>query len=296
MSLNPAFHFAAYLEPFPEGEDFLIKSDSGEAIEAPFSAIMSTDDRDGQGDEVDQDGLEVEQFVKSGKFNYEHGRGAAYVIGYPVSAEKVTLEGGRKATRVHGRLYLTKKLGLETYETMKAMSKSSGGRRMGLSVEGPVLQRDPVNRRRIVRSRVTNCAITDNPANTFARVDMVKSLTRQGYMLKAESGEFDEPKEDEDEDLPTPEDKEGDTPKAAEDPGQQAVEKEAEVELGSPEPVSDDAADDPGSAIVAALPEKPKLSVGDIALLVMQAMPDAEHREIISLAQAIAALANQTGL
>lgn len=273
MALTPSFHLSAYFEDLPEGEDFLIKSDSGEPIEAPFSAIMSTEDRDGQGDEVDQDGLEVEQFIKSGKFNYEHGKGPAYVIGYPISAEKTTLDNGKKATRVHGRLYLTKKLGRETYETMRAMSKSAGDRRMGLSVEGPVLQRDPANRRRIVRSRVTNCAITDNPANPFARVDMVKSLQRQGWMLKAESGEFEEPEEEEEEEGLAPPEPE------AEAPPEPEPEPEMEAPAPEPEPELD-------------LPPAPRmLSAGDIALVLLQHLPDTEHHKIVSLARAIEALA-----
>lgn len=292
MPLKPVFHIAAFLEDFPEGEDFLIKSESGEAIEAPFSAIMSTNAEDGQGEVVDQSGLDVDYFVKSGKFNYEHGRGAAYNIGYPVSAEKVKLDNGLDATRVHGRIYLTKELGRQTYETMRAMSKSASGRRIGLSVEGPVLQRDPANRKRIVRSRVTACAITDNPANPFARVDMVKSLSRQGYMLKAESGEFGEPEEEEEEDA-------GMQP--PESPEEEKNEELAEKEMGSPEPVSEQPmpTDEPLPDLAAVLPDPEggkKLSAGDVALLIMQAMPDAEHREIASLAQAIVSLANTSGL
>lgn len=281
MALTPSFHLSAYFEDLPEGEDFLIKSDSGEPIEAPFSAIMSTEDRDGQGDEVDQDGLEVEQFIKSGKFNYEHGKGAAYVIGYPVSAEKTTLENGKKATRVHGRLYLTKKLGRETYETMRAMSKSAGDRRMGLSVEGPVLKRDPVNRRRIVKSRVTNCAITDNPANPFARVDMVKSLQRHGWMLKAEDGEFEEPEEEEEEGLEPPEPEVDAPPALTDDAPPPALPEDAGVEMPLP-PV------DAGLE----MPPPRTLTAGDIALVLLQFLPETEHNQIVSLARAIEALAN----
>jgi len=264
---SPVFQLFALIDDLPEGEEYMIKNDAGEVVEAPFSAIISTDDQDGQGDVVDQDGLETEYFTKSGKLNYEHLKGAAGVIGYPISTERVTLEGGRKATRMHGRIYLHKTLGRETYETMRAMHKSAGDRRMGCSVEGPVLKRQG---KRIVKSRVTNVALTSDPANFHARVDMVKSLTAKGYKEKEEAGEFEEPEEEElDEAVGAKEDPAPETP----EPG---VEEPPVVE----EPP--------------APPQTPQASVAEVAILLMQKMQDQDLRpeQALELARALIAIVN----
>lgn len=294
------FHYFAHIEDFPEDGEYLIKNAEGEPVEAEFSTIISSEHKDQQNDIVDQQGMDMSAFMRKGMFNYEH---SATKIGYPVSYERCTLD-GLPATRVKGRLYLTTKRGRETHELMRAMSKSAGARRMGCSVEGPIFARDPKDKSRITKSRVEHVAITLDPANTKAQIEMVKHMCKAAGLKEKDDDTFEEPEEDnelesmvEDEaedtekddasmpDLPGIADKGGDKP-GADKPGGMGEPGAAPAMPDLPDmPALPDA---PAADLGMPLPSpEPMVSAADITLLLMRKIPDLDIRQAEDLARAI---------
>jgi len=102
------------------------------------------------------------------------------VLGHVDRVFKTTLRGA-PATGMEGVLYLHKPKARETYETAVAMSKAGTARRIGFSVEGGVVARNAVDRRRIEKSKVLNVAVTAHPVMADARLEVLaKSLAAAG--------------------------------------------------------------------------------------------------------------------
>lgn len=153
---------------------------------ARFVSLVSATGNDFQTEWMDQDGLDWSYWKKSGFFNWEHQPGAENLLGYPDnSVECVTRckdAEGNPATRVVGCLLLGTDekphvKGRGIYQTAMALQASGSGRQIGCSVEGPVIERDPRNARRILKAQVRAIAITTNPVRDTCRFEIVKSLT-----------------------------------------------------------------------------------------------------------------------
>ena len=93
-----------------------------------IAGIVSTDDMDFEGEKINQSGLDWSYFLKNGWFNHEHRPGPEAVLGHPTKIEKVD----EHKTRVEGKLYLSKPLAKECYDTAVAMQKAGGERCLGL--------------------------------------------------------------------------------------------------------------------------------------------------------------------
>lgn len=140
-----------------------------EPTQAAIGGICSTDDLDFEGESIAQDGLDWSYFLRHGWFNHEHEQGPSAVLGHPIKIEPVD----DKRTRVEGVIYLAKDLGKRIYETALAMAKAGGGRSLGFSIEGQVLQRDPTNPKRVLKARVLNVAITSAPVNPHTNLELI---------------------------------------------------------------------------------------------------------------------------
>ena len=136
---------------------------------AMIGGVCSTRDMDLEGEVIEQDGLDWSYFLANGWFNHEHQQGPSAVLGHPVKVEPIDDE----RTRVEGVLYLDKQLGRDIYETAQAMKKAGGDRSLGFSVEGQVLLRDPSNKKRVLKARVLNVAITAHPVNPHTNLELI---------------------------------------------------------------------------------------------------------------------------
>ena len=144
-------------------------ADADAPTKAIIGGICSTRDMDLEGEVIEQDGLDWSYFLANGWFNHEHEQGPSAVLGHPVKIEPVDNE----RTRVEGVLYLDKKLGRDVFETAQAMKKAGGERSLGFSVEGQVLLRDPQNKKRVLKARVLNVAITAMPVNPHTNLELI---------------------------------------------------------------------------------------------------------------------------
>jgi hypothetical protein len=89
---------------------------------------------------------------------------AMNIIGEPLEIEHTEIN-GVPTTLVKGELYLTDPVGKAVYEKAVAMRKAGGQRRLGMSIEGRVLERDGGT---IKRSDVRSIAISPQPRNKDA--------------------------------------------------------------------------------------------------------------------------------
>lgn len=137
-----------------------------------IGGIVSSETLDQQSETLDQDGVDWSYFLDKGWFNYEHQSGPDNVLGHPERVTRID-HGGKPATRVEGVLYLAKARAKEIYETAQAMAKAGGGRRLGFSVEGQVVERDAKDKTKIRKSKVLNVAITAHPVHPDARLEVL---------------------------------------------------------------------------------------------------------------------------
>lgn len=154
----------------------LEKSKNAEGDEEwSIKGIASTPDADLQGEVVDQNGLDI-SLLKAGRglFNVDHQKGPENVIGQIEDADFVTHE-GKKALLVKGYLFKHQDRAKAFYNILKSLKKSTGPR-VHMSIEGKILQRDPINREVIRKARIDKVALTLDPVNPYTYVDLAKSL------------------------------------------------------------------------------------------------------------------------
>lgn len=144
------------------------KSDDGEWV---VEGIASTASRDRQGEVILQDGIDPTP-IDEGRayFNWDHNRGPENILG-PIDSYK-RADGN---FIVKGRLFKNHNKAKAVQEIMSSFGKSDRGR-MGMSVEGKILERDQ-DGKTIKKCVINAVALTMNPVNQDSYADLVKSLT-----------------------------------------------------------------------------------------------------------------------
>lgn len=136
-----------------------------------ISGLASTSAIDRQGEVIDPIGIDASPIAQGrGFFNFDHDNSPESTIGL--------LDGYKKTDRgmyVSGRLFKNHTKAKAVYEIMSSLGKGDAGR-IGMSVEGKVLERDAFNKSIIKRCVVKNIAITMNPVNTETYADIIKSF------------------------------------------------------------------------------------------------------------------------
>lgn len=133
--------------------------------------LASTEDTDRQGEIIMQKGIDLTP-VKQGRgyFNYDHLPGPENLVG-TIDNYQHTPQG----LFVEGKLFKNHSRAKAIYEVMSSLGKSDRGR-VGLSVEGRILERDPKNPRVIRKCEISKVAITLNPVNANTYADIMKSM------------------------------------------------------------------------------------------------------------------------
>jgi len=170
-----------------------------------IGGLVSTGDLDQENETVIQKGLNFGPFLEKGWYNENHSQKLGDLLGYPTDAFYVTagtrLPDGEFAKSngwwAEGYLLDTPK-GRETFELAKALEGTP--RRLGFSIEGKVLERDPVEPSIVLRGLVRNVAITQCAVNDVTGLSaLAKALTAgsaienpgaapgSGFPLRAES-------------------------------------------------------------------------------------------------------------
>jgi len=183
---------------------------SPDGQERRIGGIVSTDSLDKQSETLLQDGLDFQPFLKGGWFNDNHDPSTDAVIGYPTTAELRVLPNGQKGWYVEGYLLKGHRRADTIWDLANALQKTD--RRLGFSVEGKILERDPNSPKTVRKAVVNEVAITRCPVNGDTSLQVLaKALTAgaavadpgvspgEGFALRKESVEADT-EEDEEED------------------------------------------------------------------------------------------------
>lgn len=156
-----------------------------------IEGIISSEKTDASGEIIKQDGLDFSYLMSNGYLNYEHRSGVENILG---EALKIipTEKQGMKATAMKGMLYKKKKIVKDILETIEAMKDAGSNRKLGFSVEGRVMARDPRNPKIITKAKVLNVSVTANPCNTDADFEIVKKniMVREEEMKKDEHSDL----------------------------------------------------------------------------------------------------------
>jgi hypothetical protein len=144
-----------------------------------IGGFVSTEHMDRQGETLIQKGLDFDPFLTRGWFNDNHDSTTDALVGYPTNATLRKTDDGREGWYVEGEL-------LEGDGTSRAdrlwklaqdLKKTEGKRKLGFSVEGKILDRDPKNPKLVRKAEVHEVAITRCPVNTRTSLDVLaKSL------------------------------------------------------------------------------------------------------------------------
>lgn len=139
------------------------------------AGVASTSSVDRQGEVIVPEGIDATPIAKGkGFFNWDHDNSPENTVGV-LDKYKKTPAG----MFVEGRLFKNHTRAKAVYEIMSSLNKGDVGR-VGMSVEGKVLERDPNNPSIIKRCLIKNVALTMNPVNQDTFADIVKSMSGEG--------------------------------------------------------------------------------------------------------------------
>ena len=171
--MNNRFNFYLPIDVLEKG---------GEKGEIIIEGRASTPNADKQGDMIDVDGADLDDFLI---LNDDHEQGTAGVIGEIIKTWKK-----KDGIYIRGKLYPELPRVQKIVELAKAIKNRAKSKlRLGLSIEGKALQRDPFDKKKVLKSKFFGCAITLFPQNpqTFADI-MIKGISYQNKKdLKYES-------------------------------------------------------------------------------------------------------------
>lgn len=142
-----------------------------------ISGIASTSSRDSQGETLDVKNFDLTNFSQI-NWNHKGKDDPAAHIGEPTMTKIVD---GNKLY-IEGVLYPDVPMAKAVYTLMKALKKSPSGKKLGLSVEGKVIERESNDEKsplykNIKKARITGVAVCPHPING----DTIVDLMEKGY-------------------------------------------------------------------------------------------------------------------
>jgi len=139
-----------------------------------FKGIASNPNKglDSQNQWLDPSGFQLDQFLQKGFINFHHlwKNKPTAIIGEPTKAH-ITKS---NELYIEGYLYPDSQLARDVYDAAEIMEKNSKTRRMGFSIEGIPLEKDPNNENIIKKAKITQVAITPTPVCPGTQMDIVK--------------------------------------------------------------------------------------------------------------------------
>ncbi len=168
-----------------------------------IGGLISTDNRDRQGEIVIQKGLDFSEFLNSGWFNDNHSKETDSPVGYPDSSSLKYVQKGEilpngQAAPGNGHWsegYLLDSMrGNKIWDLAQSLHKAGDERRLGFSIEGSIQKRIGSDRKTIAKAKVRNVAITNCFPGDVRVSGSGQSVTRRQYRgpmveIVLESGE-----------------------------------------------------------------------------------------------------------
>lgn len=175
--MNNKFNFFVPIE--------LEKGSSVAAGEMKIKGICSSVAEDSDGEVLLPDGFDFQPLLESGFLNYNHqaNKSASAIIGEPTVARVVN---GGKDFYIEGFLYPESDEAKAVYKLASTLEKNSKTRRLGFSIEGQAIERDPFNTKRITRAKITGVAITACPKNPNTLMSIMKGEYAEPFIENEE--------------------------------------------------------------------------------------------------------------
>lgn len=154
-----------------------------------MEGIASTTDQDSDEEELNPSGYDLKPFLDNGIVNWNHRSkdNPDTVVGEPVIA---TITPDNKMY-VKVRLYPDMEKARQVYNLGKVLEKNSSTRKLGFSIEGIPLERDPFNKKRILKAKITGLAITPTPKNKNTFASIVKGEYSEPFVEEEEDEEIE---------------------------------------------------------------------------------------------------------
>ncbi len=133
--------------------------------------LASNEIKDQQGETIIQKGVDLTPIdQKKGILNWDHNKGPENTIGLLDGYSR-----GENGLYIEGRLFKNHTKAIAVKEIMDSLDEGDQGR-MGLSVEGQIVERDKNDHSIIKKCKINAVALTMNPVNTGTYADLVKSM------------------------------------------------------------------------------------------------------------------------
>lgn len=144
-------------------------SDEGDTFKV--AGIASTGGTDKQNEVVDQDGIDTADLSI---INWNHQNDPKNILG-TVTKSKFITHNGKKALYVEGELFKHHEQAKAVYGILKSLKKEQAGF-IGWSIEGSILQRDMINKSKILKCKLNAVALTQKPVNGDTYANIMKSM------------------------------------------------------------------------------------------------------------------------
>lgn len=146
---------------------------SGENGELKIKGVCSSNVEDLDGEFLDPTGFDFQPLLEKGFFNWNHqaNKSASAILGRPTTAQVIN---NGKDFYVEGFLYKGLEEAKSVYNLAQVLENEDPSRRLGFSIEGQAIDRDPINPKRIKRARITGVAITHCPKNPNTLLSIMK--------------------------------------------------------------------------------------------------------------------------
>lgn len=141
-----------------------VDKDGNEIME--IEGLASTNTEDSDGEYLDYNGFILDDF---NFINWNHNKTPGAYIGEPVDWHIKPNEG----LWIKGKLFPDQPMAKEAWQLGKALENSERGNKLGFSIEGSVLQRDPANAKKILKAKVNAVAVCPHPKNGDTFVDFI---------------------------------------------------------------------------------------------------------------------------
>lgn len=163
-----SFRFYTDLEPLlAKGED------PAQMDRWLIRGYASTSDVDRDNEVVNPLGLDIEYFLARGWINYNHSNDPADLIGIPL---KGTID--NRKFYLEGELLKAQPKAQQVWDLVVALHKTGYPRKLGLSIEGKVVEKDG---NVIKKAIVYNVSVCPHPINPFATFEAVIKGLEAGY-------------------------------------------------------------------------------------------------------------------
>ena len=149
------------------------KGITGSSQEMKIKGVCSTTSEDTDGEMLLPTGFDFAPLLQKGFVNWNHqgAKTASAIIGQVTKGEVIN---DGQDFYIEGYLYKNSAEARSVYELASILENDSPDRRLGFSIEGQAIEKDPINPKIIRRARITGLAITASPKNPNTLLSIMK--------------------------------------------------------------------------------------------------------------------------